>query len=67
LPIPLVASDFHPDMMQRPLQGQAGAQKFFTMNGRAFCLYVVLGSYNNRQALISKANDLLANLDISTL
>lgn len=67
LPIPLQASDFHPDMMQRSLSGQAGAQKFFTANGRAFCLYVVLGSYTNRQALVDRANELLAALDISSI
>jgi hypothetical protein len=67
LPIPLQASDFSPDMMQRALAGQAGAQKFFTVNGRAFCLYVVLGSYANRQALVERANELLAALDISAI
>ncbi|RPI20413.1 MAG: hypothetical protein EHM57_08090 [Actinobacteria bacterium] len=67
IPIPLDAADFSPDMMQRALVGQAGAQKFFTVNGRAFCLYVVLGSYANRQALVATANALLATLDISSL
>lgn len=67
MPVPLDASEFDRDMMQRPLQGQAGLQKFFTANGRAFCLYVVLGSYHNRQALVSLANELLATLDISSV
>ena len=67
LPLPLRAADFGPDQMQRPIQGQAGVQKFFTVNGRAFCLYVVLGSFSNRAALVARANELLAGLDIDSI
>ena len=38
-----------PDAMQRPLKGQSGAQVFFTADGRAFVLYVVLGSHASRE------------------
>lgn len=63
LPIPLDIADFDREMMQRPLSGQAGLQRFFTAAGRAFCLYVVLGSALNR-SLVDQANALLTQLRI---
>jgi hypothetical protein len=43
--IPTVrAEDFGPDRLQRTIPGQSGVQYFFNHQGRAFCLYVVLGS-----------------------
>jgi hypothetical protein len=39
---------FHPDTMQRTIRGQSGAQQFFSLDGRPFCLYVVLGSHLRR-------------------
>lgn len=41
-------ADFDPATMQRTIAGQSGAQRFFTAQGRAFCLYVVLGSHRRR-------------------
>lgn len=41
-------ADFDPATMQRTIAGQSGAQRFFTARGRAFCLYVVLGSHRRR-------------------
>src|SRR5262249_42369414 len=38
------AAMFDSKRLQRPLPGQLGCQRFFTANGRAFCLYVVAGS-----------------------
>lgn len=58
------ASDFNPHGLQRTLQGQSGAQWFFNDRGRAFCLYVVLGSHANRARLVPKVHDLLAALTI---
>ncbi len=58
------ATDFDPNAMQRPLPGQSGAQYFFTMNGRAFCLYVALGSHLFRQELAPMVNELLGLLQI---
>lgn len=47
--IPVIRpSDFDPATMQRTVEGQAGLQRFFTANGRPFCLYVVLGSHLRR-------------------
>lgn len=56
---------FHPNQLQRRLRGQAGAQVFFTYEGRAFCLYVVLGSHARRIDLTAKANRLVRSLSIS--
>ena len=48
----LTASDFSARRLQRTLPGQAGAQHFFTVGGRAFCLYTVVadGRYVRRAA-----------------
>ncbi len=55
---------FSPSRLQRPLPGQAGTQVFFSANGRAFCLYVVLGSFANRHRLVPAVNAVLASIDI---
>lgn len=55
---------FHPNQLQRLLRGQAGAQVFFTFEGRAFCLYVVLGSHSRRASLTGRANQLVGRLSI---
>ncbi len=60
----LTADEFHPQQMQRTLQGQSGRQIFFNHNGRAFCLYVVLGSHRQRQVLVDVVNQVLANVEI---
>ena len=57
-------SMFHRNQLQRRLRGQAGVQRFLTINGRAFCLYVVLGSIANARELVTKANDLLKGLSV---
>jgi hypothetical protein len=49
------------------IKGQAGAQFFFSDAGRAFCLYVVLGSYARRGALVPKVNAVLAGVRIDSL
>jgi hypothetical protein len=64
IPWPLSASDFSPSTMQRTIAGQAGHQSFFTHAGRAFCLYVVLGSYNTRAILVPEVNKALAGVDL---
>lgn len=54
--------DFSPHQLQRTLSGQAGYQRFFTWNGRPFCLYVVLGSHARRARLAPKVHALLDGL-----
>lgn len=61
------ASDFAPHQMQRTLPGQSGAQYFFHHNGRAFCLYVVLGSHARRQELVPEVNAVLSTINLDRL
>jgi hypothetical protein len=67
IPRPLTADDFSPNVMQRAIRGMAGAQKFFNDQGRAFCLYVVIGSFVRRQQLVKRVNDVLATLTVDPL
>lgn len=59
------AADFAPHTMQRPLPGQSGAQFFFTMGGRPFCLYVALGAHSRRRELVPEVNQVLSSLSVS--
>ena len=58
------ADDFHPRQLQRLLPGQGGVQRFFTYRGRAFCLYVVLGSFALRAVLLEAIHRLLDSMSI---
>jgi hypothetical protein len=64
MPRNLTAADFKPNMLQRTIEGQSGFQEFFTENGRAFCLFIAIGSHSNRLALANKANAALATIVI---
>jgi hypothetical protein len=55
---------FSPVALQRLIPPQAGCQQFFTVAGRAFCLYVVIGNYANRYRLAAVANSVLSGLQI---
>jgi hypothetical protein len=46
------------------LPGQSGLQQFFTHRGRAFCLYVVLGSHIDRAEVLPRVNAVLDSLVI---
>ena len=61
----LTLDDISTTCLQRLIDGQAGAQKFFTVNGRAFCLYVVFGSYARRGRTLPLVNDILTSLSIA--
>ncbi len=63
----LTAEAFSPESMQRALPGQSGVQEFFSVEGRAFCLYVVLGSHARRRASVDLVNALLADLVIAPI
>lgn len=56
-----------PKQLQRVLRGQAGAQRFFTEQGRAFCLYTVIGSFLNRIPLCAKANQVIGTMRVEEL
>jgi hypothetical protein len=55
---------YRPRQLQRTIMGQAGVQRFFTVGGRAFCLYSVIGSVANRIPLTARANQLIGSLHI---
>lgn len=64
VPRSLQADDFSPQVMQRRVEGQAGCQIFCNEAGRAFCLYVVIGAFRNRDRTVTRVNEVLAQLDI---
>lgn len=64
-PWPVPARAFSPRQLQRHVPGQSGAQFFFSHEGRAYCLYVVLGDHSRREALVAAANELLASVRLS--
>ncbi len=61
----LTPDDFGTQSMQRVIEGQGGAQKFFTEAGRPFCLYVVLGSYARRSRTVPLVNDVIDAITIA--
>jgi hypothetical protein len=64
LPCPVTASSFDPNTGNPPVPGMGGLQAFFTTQGRAFVLYAVVGSYDNREQLVPLINAFLANVAI---
>jgi hypothetical protein len=63
-PWPLSPDDFDPSTLRVALGDQTGCQRFFRHHGRAFALYVVLGSHSVRRLLVPAANDALAAIQI---
>lgn len=64
IPRPLDARQFDRDALLHAIPQQSGLQQFFTHNGRAFCLYVVLGSHIDRSELLPQVNAVLESLQI---
>jgi len=56
---------FSPQSMQRSIAGMAGTQHFFQVAGRAFCLYVVVGSWRTRVPLVRVADRVAASIRIT--
>jgi hypothetical protein len=65
IPRVLAAREFDRNILQRALPGHSGTQRFFTHEGRAFCLYVELGSHIDRADLLPVVNAVLATLQLS--
>jgi len=59
------ATDVSPVQLQRVLEGQGGVQRFFTVAGRAFCLYVVFGSFARRVRTVPVVNGILDTISIT--
>ena len=64
MPRQMGADDFSPRQLQRTIRGQGGIQVFFVEAGRAFCLYVVLGSMANRHQVVPRVNVALSAIEI---
>jgi len=64
LPSFLGADAFSPGAMPRAIPGRTAAQYFFSLGGRAFCLYVVLGSHSGRAAMIPMLNAVVKTIKI---
>lgn len=64
MPWRLNARNFSPRMLQRGVRGQSGLQVFFSERGRAFCLYIVLGSTADTDRLVRRVEQVLATIQI---
>ena len=60
----LTIDDVSTTCLQRLIEGQGGAQRFFTVGNRAFCLYVVFGSYARRVRTLPMVNNILKSVTI---
>lgn len=67
VPTDLETVDFSPQVLQRRLPGQSGAQRFFRIHDRAFGLYVVLGSGRSSPVLVPEVNRMLQRVEISPI
>ncbi|MGI9017392.1 MAG: hypothetical protein ACR2HR_09885 [Euzebya sp.] len=65
MPRTLSSRQFKPDGLQRAIPGQSGYQQFCTENGRALCLYVVLGAHHQARRLVREANQMLSRIQIA--
>lgn len=61
----LRASQFGPGRLQRVLPGQAGAQVFCTVAGRAFSVYAVLGAAGRAARLAPEVSAVLAATQVT--
>lgn len=66
VPRSVSADMFSPHSLQRGLPGQCGLQVFFNAGGRGLCLYIVLGSWQDRVSLVAKVNQLLPTLRVAS-
>lgn len=64
LPLPLSPAWFGPRVLQGMRPVQAGAQRCFSVAGRAFSLLVVVGDHHRRHALVPAADRVLATLAV---
>lgn len=64
IPRQIAAREFDPNALQRAMPGQTGLQRFFSHQGRAFCLYIVLGSHIDRADILPRVNAVLETLEI---
>lgn len=65
LPRVVAAGDFDPSALQWGRPGMSGLQRFFTENGRPFCLYIVVGSHIDRHDVLDEINHVLGAVEIA--
>lgn len=61
----LAPSQFGPNRLQRPLPGRSASQHFFSVGGRAFCLFTVIGSHSRRMATVPRAAEVVRGLHVT--
>lgn len=66
-PIALEPENLHPRALLRARPGQRGLQRFFSVSGRAFCLYVVVSGSARTTHHLAAASHLLRRLEIAEL
>jgi hypothetical protein len=66
LPSGISGSQFKTNTLQRGVKGQAGAQWFLQIGGRAFCLYVVLGAHADRWRLATVASQVVQSIKVAS-
>ena len=64
-PRPLTGDDFSRTALQHALAGQAGAQRWFTVAGRPWCLYAVIGAWERRASLAARANGFVRTVTVA--
>lgn len=64
IPRYVTMDDFDRQAVHQPAPGRSGLQRFFTHRGRAFCLYVVVGSHLDRADVLPAINRVLAAVEI---
>jgi hypothetical protein len=64
-PAPLTGDHFSRATLQHPLPGQAGVQRWFTIAGRPWCLYTVIGAWERRWGLAGRANAFVRGVSVS--
>jgi hypothetical protein len=64
VPRALAPQQFSRTTLQRAIPGHAGTQSFCRESGRAFCLYVVLGSWQRVNELVRRVNAVLPAIRI---
>ncbi len=65
LPPVLRPESFSPNAMPRVVPGRTASQYFFSLAGRAFCLFVVLGSHNDRMRLAGVASTVARSINVA--
>jgi hypothetical protein len=56
------ARDFDPKQLHRSVLGQSGAQVFFHVGHRAFCVYAVLGAHSRRLFSAPRVQQLVSSI-----